>query len=143
MTLLWKIKLKFFFQTYCYIGHCVRQEKVEEYSAPVLIACPEPAFKPSFFKGLYRVIYLFTYWDNFNCLGKCIMYITLFKPCFFQRKQSDLTEYRKNILVWCTKTTKVWKLHLNVACLHEHVLSIGLGLGNSNVWVQVCTIKII
>ena len=28
----------------------LRQEKVEEYSAPVLIACPEPAFKPSFFK---------------------------------------------------------------------------------------------
>ena len=28
----------------------LRQAKVEEYSAPVLIACPEPAFKPSFFK---------------------------------------------------------------------------------------------
>ena len=69
------------------------------------------------------------------------MYITLFKPRFFQRKQSDLIEYRKNILVWWTKTTKVWKLHLNVAYLHDHVLSTGRGLGNSNVWVQVCTIK--
>ena len=27
-----------------------RQEKVEKYSAPILIICPIPAFKPSFFK---------------------------------------------------------------------------------------------
>ena len=27
-----------------------RQEKVEKYSAPILITCPIPAFKPSFFK---------------------------------------------------------------------------------------------
>ena len=37
-----------FFRRSTTIGH--RQEKVEKYSAPVLIVCPKPAFKPSFFK---------------------------------------------------------------------------------------------
>ena len=67
-----------------------RQEKVEKYSAPILIICPTPAFKPSFSKKMI--------WIN----SALIHYFGLMK---------NTDKNLKIIHRWCL-STKIWHISL-------------------------------